>query len=72
MVIAEGIQTILRRVGYPKPYEALKDLTRQNKKITREIFEAFIETLNVSPSVKAELKTLTLIPILVLNLSINI
>ncbi|MCR6640654.1 MAG: adenylosuccinate lyase [Sporocytophaga sp.] len=59
VVIAEGIQTILRRVGYPKPYEALKDLTRQNKKITREIFEAFIETLNVSPSVKAELKTLT-------------
>ncbi|GAL86166.1 adenylosuccinate lyase [Sporocytophaga myxococcoides] len=59
VVIAEGIQTILRRVGYPQPYEALKDLTRQNKKITREIFEAFIETLNVSPSVKAELKTLT-------------
>ncbi len=59
VVIAEGIQTILRRVGYPKPYEALKDLTRQNKKITREIFEAFIETLNVSPAVKAELKTLT-------------
>ncbi|WP_028978640.1 adenylosuccinate lyase [Sporocytophaga myxococcoides] len=59
VVIAEGIQTILRRVGYPKPYEALKDLTRQNKKITREIFEAFIETLNVSASVKAELKTLT-------------
>lgn len=59
VVIAEGIQTILRRVGYPKPYEALKDLTRQNKKITREIFEGFIETLNVSPSVKAELKTLT-------------
>lgn len=59
VVIAEGIQTILRRVGYPKPYEALKDLTRQNKKITREIFEAFIDTLNVSPTVKAELKTLT-------------
>ncbi len=59
VVIAEGIQTILRRVGYPKPYEALKDLTRQNKKITREIFEAFIETLDVSPAVKAELKTLT-------------
>jgi len=59
VVIAEGIQTILRRVGYPKPYEALKDLTRQNKKITREIFEAFIETLNVSAVVKAELKTLT-------------
>ncbi|MBO9700321.1 MAG: adenylosuccinate lyase [Sporocytophaga sp.] len=59
VVIAEGIQTILRRVGYPKPYEALKDLTRQNKKITREIFEAFIETLNVSATVKAELKALT-------------
>jgi adenylosuccinate lyase len=59
VVIAEGIQTILRRVGYPKPYEALKDLTRQNKKITKDTFEAFIDTLNVSDTVKAELKELT-------------
>ena len=43
--MAEGIQTILRREGYPKPYEALKALTRTNTHITREAIAAFIETL---------------------------
>lgn len=54
-VVAEAIQTILRREGYPKPYEALKDLTRGNASITRESIHAFIGTLNVSENVKAEL-----------------
>lgn len=58
-VVAEGIQTILRREGYPKPYEALKALTRTNARITAETIAAFIETLDVSESVKAELRALT-------------
>ena len=58
-VVAEGIQTILRREGYPKPYEALKELTRTNSRITKESILAFIETLNVSDEVKNELKTIT-------------
>ena len=58
-VVAEGIQTILRREGYPKPYEALKALTRTNTHITAESIAAFIETLNVSDGVKAELRALT-------------
>lgn len=58
-VVAEGIQTILRREGYPKPYEALKALTRTNAHITRESIKEFIETLNVSESVKEELRALS-------------
>lgn len=58
-VVAEGIQTILRREGYPKPYEALKALTRTNQHITRESISAFIDTLNISDRVKNELKTIT-------------
>lgn len=58
-VVAEAIQTILRREGYPKPYEALKDLTRTNEKITQKSISAFIDTLNVSDAVKEELKVIT-------------
>jgi adenylosuccinate lyase len=58
-VVAEGIQTILRREGYPKPYEALKALTRTNSSITEESIKEFIETLAVSEDVKAELRALT-------------
>lgn len=58
-VVAEGIQTILRREGYPNPYETLKDLTRTNSHITHESIAEFIETLNVSESVKAELRKIT-------------
>lgn len=58
-VVAEGIQTILRREGYPKPYEALKALTRTNTHITREAIADFIETLNVSEAVKEELRALS-------------
>ena len=54
-VVAEAIQTILRREAYPHPYEALKALTRTNKKMTEETIHAFIQTLNVNDSVKAEL-----------------
>jgi len=54
-VIAEAIQTILRRENYPNPYESLKELTRTNKKVTRETMAAFIETLQVSDSIKEEL-----------------
>lgn len=58
-VVAEAIQTILRREGYPKPYEALKNLTRTNDVINQKTIAAFIETLNVSESVKAELRSIT-------------
>ena len=58
-VVAEGIQTILRREGYPNPYEALKALTRTNEGITATTIADFIETLNVSESVKAELRAIT-------------
>lgn len=58
-VVAEGIQTILRREGYPKPYEALKALTRTNEGITEASIKAFIETLNVSESVKEELRKIS-------------
>lgn len=58
-VVAEGIQTILRREGYPKPYEALKALTRTNEDITEKSISDFIETLNVSDKVKEELKAIT-------------
>lgn len=58
-VVAEGIQTILRREGYPKPYEALKALTRTNTAITRESIRAFIDTLDVAEPVREELLALT-------------
>jgi adenylosuccinate lyase len=58
-VVAEAIQTILRREGYPKPYEALKDLTRTNTRITKESIHNFIDTLNVNNSVKEELRKLS-------------
>lgn len=58
-VVAEGIQTVLRREGYPKPYEALKALTRTNEGITAESISDFIDTLEVSDVVKAELKAIT-------------
>jgi len=58
-VCAEAIQTILRREGYPKPYEALKDLTRTNTQVTKETLHAFIERLNVKADVKEELKQIT-------------
>lgn len=58
-VVAEGIQTILRRENYPNPYEALKALTRTNKAITKETMANFIESLDVAESVKEELRKLT-------------
>jgi len=58
-VVAEAIQTILRREGYPKPYEALKELTRTHTKITQSSIHNFIETLQVNEGVKAELRRIT-------------
>ena len=58
-VVAEAIQTILRREAYPHPYEALKALTRTNEKMTEETIHAFVQKLNVSDSVKAELMAIT-------------
>ena len=58
-VVAEAIQTILRREGYPNPYEALKELTRTNTVINKESIHAFIETLKVSDFIKNELKQIT-------------
>ena len=58
-VVAEAIQTILRREAYPHPYEALKALTRTNKHMTEETIHEFIQTLDVSESVKAELMAIT-------------
>ena len=59
MVVAEGIQTILRREGYPDPFEALKTLTRTNDVVDRETIRRFIDSLDVDESVKAELRALT-------------
>ena len=58
-VVSEAIQTILRREGYPKPYEALKGLTRTNAAITKTSIAEFIDTLNVSDALKNELKAIT-------------
>ncbi|WP_209399879.1 adenylosuccinate lyase [Pseudozobellia sp. WGM2] len=58
-VVAEAIQTILRREGYPNPYEALKGLTRTNEAINQTSIANFIETLDVSDSIKTELKAIT-------------
>jgi adenylosuccinate lyase len=59
MVVAEAIQTILRRENYPKPYEALKELTRTHDKVTKETIHHFIDTLAVSEVVKEELKAIS-------------
>lgn len=59
VVVAEALQTVLRREGYPKPYEALKDLTRTNTKITALSIANFIDSLRVSDNLKAELKQIT-------------
>jgi adenylosuccinate lyase len=59
MVISEAIQTILRREGYPQPYEALKALTRTGEKITEQTLHDFIDRLSVSESVKNELKAIS-------------
>ena len=58
-VVAEAIQTILRREGYPNPYETLKQLTRTNEIITPAAIQQFIQTLNVSDDIKAELSQIT-------------
>jgi adenylosuccinate lyase len=59
VVVAEALQTILRREGFPKPYEALMELTRTNEKITGEAIRKFIDTLDVSAAVKDEMKAVT-------------
>ncbi|WP_149526891.1 adenylosuccinate lyase [Sphingobacterium hotanense] len=58
-VVAEAIQTILRREGYPKPYEALKDLTRTNTHVTQATIAEFVDNLNVSDEIKAEIKAIS-------------
>jgi adenylosuccinate lyase len=59
MVVAEAIQTILRRENYPKPYEALKELTRTHERVTKETIHHFIDGLTVSGAVKQELKAIS-------------
>ncbi len=58
-VIAEAIQTVLRKEGYPNPYEALKELTRKNEKITQQSFISFIDELDITEELKARLKQIT-------------
>lgn len=58
-VVAEAIQTILRREAYPNPYEALKGLTRTNESITKQSITSFIDALDVSDEIKDELKVIT-------------
>ncbi|MCX6181611.1 MAG: adenylosuccinate lyase [Bacteroidetes bacterium] len=58
-VIAEAIQTVLRKEGYPKPYEALKGLTRKNEKTTQTTIAAFIDTLSISEELKTQLKKIS-------------
>jgi adenylosuccinate lyase len=58
-VVAEAIQTILRREAYPNPYEALKGLTRTNEAITKQSIQSFINTLQISPEIKSELLQIT-------------
>jgi adenylosuccinate lyase len=59
VVVSEAIQTILRRENYPEPYEALKDLTRNNSTINKKIIHSFINKLNISHLIKKELKAIT-------------
>jgi adenylosuccinate lyase len=58
-VVAEGIQTILRREAYPEPYEALKALTRTNESITEKSIREFIDALDIDEQIKKELRTIT-------------
>ena len=58
-MVAESIQTILRREGFPNPYEKLKDFTRKNDKVDKETIHKFIEQLDISRSVKDELKKIS-------------
>ena len=58
-VVAEAIQTVLRREGYPKPYEALKELTRKNTDINKKSIHDFIQKLKVKKEIKDELKKIT-------------
>ncbi|MFT5723931.1 MAG: adenylosuccinate lyase, partial [Bacteroidia bacterium] len=58
-VVAEAIQTILRREGYPNPYEALKGLTRTNDVINQSSMHAFIDTLEIEEDIKIEMKDIT-------------
>jgi adenylosuccinate lyase len=58
-VVAEAIQTVLRKIGYPKPYEALKELTRKDEKIDREKINKFIDSLNIKNELKEKLKSIT-------------
>ena len=59
VVVAEAIQTVLRKEGFPNPYEALKELTRTNAKINREVIHQFIDKLEINKEVKTQLKTIT-------------
>ena len=59
IIISEAIQTILRREGYQNPYESLKELTRKNTSITKEIIHKFIDSLEVNEKIKNELKVIT-------------
>jgi adenylosuccinate lyase len=58
-VVAEAIQTILRRENYPNPYESLKELTRGNNKIDKKAIQGFIEKLKVAETIKKELRRIT-------------
>jgi adenylosuccinate lyase len=58
-VVAEAIQTILRRESYPNPYEKLKELTRTNEKINADVISSFIDTLDVANEIKEELRQIT-------------
>ena len=58
-VVSEALQTVLRREKYPQPYEALKELTRTNEKITSESISKFIDGLDVTDEIKQELKNIT-------------
>jgi adenylosuccinate lyase len=59
LVVAEAIQTILRREGYPNPYEALRDLTRTNSKIGQNEIDQFVNSLDINDEVKEEIKKIT-------------
>jgi adenylosuccinate lyase len=59
VVVAEALQTILRREGFPKPYEALLEFTRTNEKITAEAIRQFIDSLDISDAIKDEMKAVT-------------
>ena len=58
-VVAEAVQTILRSIGYPNPYEALKQLTRTNQKVTAQTIADFVETLDIDPAVKERIRAIT-------------